>query len=258
MVAGAAPPAAAPLQTTLRWLHTPIGLASTDMEPEPELADDVWSGATKTFDGALLKEWEHKLPVEVFISDTDSYAIIYHTVYHKYFERARVEFLGVRELVRLRHEDGVALRELETRHIRFFDSGLLGDLCTVVTKLVELDASRIVMEHRFMRDRDQKMLTRGVCELGFLDVATGAPVPVPPSLLRGLAADPAQHIPRNAISSVFGGGAPVPAAAVRACCLPLPFARASARHAQSNEDNTPGLKNRFRTQRKLLRTQQEI
>ena len=170
----------------------------------------------------------------------------------------RLEFLGVRELVRLRHEDGVALRELETRHIRFFDSGLLGDLCTVVTKLVELDASRIVMEHRFMRDRDQKMLTRGVCELGFLDVATGAPVPVPPSLLRGLAADPAQHIPRNAISSVFGGGAPVPAAAVCACCLPLPFARASARHAQSNEDNTPGLKNRFRTQRKLLRTQQEI
>ena len=27
---------------------------------------------------------------------------------------------------------------------------------------------------------------------------------------------------------------------------------------ESNEDNTPGLKNRFRTQRKLLRTQQEI
>ncbi len=176
------------------------------MEPEPELADDAWVGAEKKFVGEL-KDWEHSLPVEVFISDTDSYAIIYHTVYHKYFERARVEFLGVRELMRLRREDGVVLRELETRHIRFFDSGLLGDLCTVVTKVVELDASRIVMEHRFIRDRDKKMLTRGVCELGFLDVATGALVPVPPTLLKGLAADTVQHIPRNAISSIFGGGA---------------------------------------------------
>ena len=54
------------------------------MEPAPELDD--WAGAALLSDGPL-KKWEHSLPVEVFISDTDSYAIIYHTVYLKYFER---------------------------------------------------------------------------------------------------------------------------------------------------------------------------
>ena len=63
------------------------------------------------------------------------------------------------------------------------------------------------MEHRFIRDRDKKMLTRGVCELGFLDISTGAQVAIPPTLLKGLAANTAQHIPRNDISSIFGGGA---------------------------------------------------
>ena len=135
------------------------------MEPEPEpqqLVSDSWSGATSTTIGEV-KDWEHRLPVEVFISDTDSYAIIYHTVYHKYFERARVEFLGMQELVRVEREDGIRLIESQTRHIRFFDSGLLGDLCTVVSKIVELNESTMVMEHRFMRNKDGKMLTRGVC-----------------------------------------------------------------------------------------------
>lgn len=210
------------------------------MEPEPELVDDAWVGVEKKFVGEL-KDWEHSLPVEVFISDTDSYAIIYHTVYHKYFERARVEFLGVAELMRLRREDGVVLRELATRHIRFFDSGLLGDLCTVVTKLVELDGSRIVMEHRFLRDRDKKMLTRGVCELGFLDISTGALVPIPSTILRGLPADTAQHIPRNAISSIFGGGAqPTPTP----YCTPQPAH--PHRHTlcnPSDEESIPWLEN---------------
>ena len=58
------------------------------MEPEPEpqldvsvetqLSADGWASASRTEAGAL-KDWEHQLPVEVFISDTDSYAIIYHT-----------------------------------------------------------------------------------------------------------------------------------------------------------------------------------
>jgi hypothetical protein len=60
--------------------------------------------------GSSPADWEHRLPVEVFISDTDSYAIIYNTVYHKYFERATVEMLGVAELERLAREEGVGLR----------------------------------------------------------------------------------------------------------------------------------------------------
>ena len=220
-------------------LGSPLPLVG-QMEPEPELADDAWVGVEKKFVGGL-KEWEHSLPVEVFISDTDSYAIIYHTVYHKYFERARVEFLGVAELMRLRREDGVLLRELETRHIRFFDSGLLGDLCTVVTKLVELDGSRIVMEHRFLRDRDKKMLTRGVCELGFLDVSTGALVPIPPTILRGLAADTAQHIPRNAISSIFGGGAQLTPTSYRTLQPAHPHRHTICK--LSDEENIPWLEN---------------
>jgi len=180
-MADAAAQAAAAQTSRLGQLHT-------QPEPEPEPGDD-WVGATASTDADAVKDWEHRLPVEVFISDTDSYAIIYHTVYLKYFERARVEFLGVRELLRLRRSEGIQLRELETRHIRFFDSGLLGDLCTVVSKILELDATRIVLEHRFMRDRDQKMLTRGVCELSFVAGSDGRTVPIPACILRGLAAD---------------------------------------------------------------------
>ena len=191
-MADAAAQAAAAQTSRLGQLHT-------QPEPEPEPGDD-WVGATASTDADAVKDWEHRLPVEVFISDTDSYAIIYHTVYLKYFERARVEFLGVRELLRLRRSEGIQLRELETRHIRFFDSGLLGDLCTVVSKILELDATRIVLEHRFMRNRDQKMLTRGVCELSFAADSDGRTVPIPASILRGLAADscdpsPPTHTP---------------------------------------------------------------
>ena len=60
-------------------------------EPAPELTA-----------AAELKDWRHTLPVEVFISDTDSYAIIYHTNYLKYFERARAELFGLDALRALR------------------------------------------------------------------------------------------------------------------------------------------------------------
>lgn len=89
----------------------------------------------------------------------------------------------------------------------------------MVTTIAELSSATVVLEHKFMRDSDNKMLTRAVCEVGFVQRCVGAEAKagagpgealasIPPGLLCGsTAADTTQHVPRTAVSSIFGGGA---------------------------------------------------
>ena len=79
---------------------------------------------------------------------------------------------------------GLFLVERCTRHIRFFDSGLLGERCTVTTSIVECDGRTMVLNHVFTRDRDNKTLTRGVTELGFVG-ADQQPAAFPAAVLQG-------------------------------------------------------------------------
>eukprot|EP00937_MAST-01D_sp_MAST-1D-sp2_P004452 g4452.t1 len=144
----------------------------------------------------------HKLPVTVFIGDTDAYRMMYHTNYLIYYARARFEVLDLREVARLQRECGLVLVERRVLHVRFFDSARLGEECVVETTLFGTSETTLTFNHCFVRGADGsgKTLNRAVVEVGFVD-ASGAPVPVPGSVF-----DTARPtIPPCALPRVFGG-----------------------------------------------------
>jgi len=149
--------------------------------------------------------------VEIFIADTDAYSILFHTMYLKFFERHRLEWLGFAECCRLAAEEGLVLQELATRHVRYYDSARLGDVCVTSAAVVEFDGVAAVFNHTFHLlegDKPGKLLTRTVSQVGFVDGATGRGVPFPPSVMGGLLSGAAPTIGKSAKSSVFGGGPP--------------------------------------------------
>ncbi len=49
----------------------------------------------------------HRYCVQIFYEDTDHSGVVYHANYLKYFERAREDIIGARELARLWREEGL-------------------------------------------------------------------------------------------------------------------------------------------------------
>lgn len=161
---------------------------------------------------------EHHLPVEVYIGDTDAYAMVYHATYLRFFARAREDFFGLAALSALaRGEEALRLRDRGVRHVRYFDSARFGDELVVESKIIELGESHAVFNHILRRKGEpkEKKVLRCVAEVGFA-AADGSPRPLPAALV---SPDAAKGLPPCRDSTVFGG-APPPLGAAAASATP--------------------------------------
>ena len=125
---------------------------------------------------------EHRHPVQIYYEDTDHSGLVYHANYLKYFERAREHVLGVEELVRLLHEDGIGFVVYKAE-LTYKKGAVFGDTIEIRTEVTRGSDYRLV----FRQDvyRNDELLVEGHIELVCVD-RNGALTKVPESVLNRL------------------------------------------------------------------------
>lgn len=98
---------------------------------------------------------EHIQEIRVLYSDTDSYGVVWHGAYTKWFEAARVEYC---------EKIGLDIAELESQNIvfpvvelniRYKSSALMNERIVIKTVISELTPLRVTFEHKvYKKDTD--------------------------------------------------------------------------------------------------------
>lgn len=94
---------------------------------------------------------EHIQEVRVLYADTDSYGVVWHGSYTKWFEAARVEFtekLGI-DLETL--ENNKIVFPVVELNIRYKSSARMNERLVIKTKISELTPLRITFEHQVVK-----------------------------------------------------------------------------------------------------------
>lgn len=93
--------------------------------------------------------------IRVMYADTDSYGVVWHGAYTKWFEAARVEYcekIGL-DIEKLENEN-IVFPVVEL-NIRYKSSALMNERITIKTVVSELTPLRITFEHRvYKKDTD--------------------------------------------------------------------------------------------------------
>lgn len=106
----------------------------------------------------------HVHPITIYYEDTDFSGFVYHANYLKYFERAREELLGVRELVALWRDDGIGF-VVYRADLSFKEPAVHGDRLEIHTT-VELGSEyRCSFDQRVFREGGAKPLVVAAIEL---------------------------------------------------------------------------------------------
>ncbi|MEM8812802.1 MAG: YbgC/FadM family acyl-CoA thioesterase [Pseudomonadota bacterium] len=136
--------------------------------------------------GRLTADGSHVLPVRIYYEDTDAIGIVYHSNYLRFMERGRSDFLKLRGVghIGLTSDDGDRLAFV-VRHmdIEFQGSARLDDVITVVTRVLELTAVRLILVQEARRRAE--VLTTARVTIVLVDRA-GRPRRIPQVLKRAL------------------------------------------------------------------------
>lgn len=129
-----------------------------------------------------------KLPVRIYLEDTDAQGVVYNASYFRFMERARTEWLRARGIEHgdLLAQFGLAL-VLNRIDARFRAPARLGDLLEVGAELTDAKGARVVFAQRIRRaEREAALICEGSAEVACMDAAAGKPRRWPRELLREL------------------------------------------------------------------------
>jgi len=132
---------------------------------------------------------EFKLPVRVYLEDTDAQGVVYNASYFRFMERARTEWLREQGIdhTELRDQHGILL-VLTGVTARFKASARLSDMLYVGADVSDLRGARVIFEQSIRRDSaDGELLCEGQAEVACMDAELGKPKRFPASLLKELA-----------------------------------------------------------------------
>ncbi len=116
---------------------------------------------------------EYTQQIRVLYSDTDSYGVVWHGAYTKWFEAARV---GVVE------ELGLKLEELENNNIlfpvvemniRYKSSAKMNERIIIKTKISEVKPLSVTFEHRVFEKNTEKLRVIAHTTIVVTDARTG-------------------------------------------------------------------------------------
>ena len=128
---------------------------------------------------------EYRLPIRVYIEDTDAGGIVYYVNYLKYFERARTELirsLGVDKTAVM--EDGSAF-VVTSAAIDYHAPAQLDDQLEAVAEVVSSGAATIVFKQSVSRSGIE--LASGQVKVALTDGVSGKPKRMPKGLRELLA-----------------------------------------------------------------------
>ena len=129
---------------------------------------------------------ELRLPVRVYIEDTDAGGIVFYVNYLKYFERARTEFmrrLGFAKAALLGGEFMFVVHSMDVQYLR---PAQLDDELAAGARVVEARGARLVYAQRVLRGAEE--ICRARVTVACVNSATHRPCMIPPRLREALAA----------------------------------------------------------------------
>lgn len=128
-----------------------------------------------------LDEFPVRVQAPVAWAEMDVFGHVNNTVYFRWFESARIEYL-----VRIGLADaGPAVRAgpiLHSTHCRFRHPVFFPDRVTAGARTVELAEDRFVMQYRVVSERTGEVAADGGGVVVAYDYATRAKTPLPPSV----------------------------------------------------------------------------
>ena len=116
---------------------------------------------------------EYIQEIRVLYSDTDSYGVVWHGAYTKWFEAARVELV---------EKLGVSLETLEKNNIlfpvvemniRYKSSAKMNERIIIKTKIIEVKSVSITFEHRVYEKDTNKLRVIAQTTIVVIDSLTG-------------------------------------------------------------------------------------
>lgn len=125
---------------------------------------------------------EHRLPIKIYLEDTDAQGIVYHANYLKFFERARTEILSDLGGSPLRIDDKAIRFVVHEMQIKFSRPASLGESLEVRSNGARLSEFRVAFEQAVHRPGDEKPLVRATVQIVCINPA-GQLTPLPDGFL---------------------------------------------------------------------------
>jgi 4-hydroxybenzoyl-CoA thioesterase len=129
---------------------------------------------------------EFRLPVRVYIEDTDAGGIVFYVNYLKYFERARTEFMRRRGFAKAALLGGECMFVVHSMEVEYLRAAQLDDELEAGARLIEARGARLVFAQRVLRGADE--ICRARITVACVDSATRRPCVLPRRLREALAA----------------------------------------------------------------------
>lgn len=130
-----------------------------------------------------------------YLEDTDAGGIVYHANHIRFFDRARTEWLRVRELVEMRKQFNYhfVIRHIDIKYKRPLK---IDDLMTVTAQVCTLtDTNFVAEQHIFVKG---KLCATAKIDITLINGETMRPIRIPESLYVELAKDKALLVPGEA------------------------------------------------------------
>ena len=128
------------------------------------------------------------LPLRVYWEDTDAGGVVYYANYLKFFERARTEWLRVRDLnqLTLQDETGGVFVASEAA-IKYHRSARLDDALTVTAQLQHLGrASAVFFQQAWRGGMEGELLAEATVRVAWVNAQTMRPAKMPERVWRCL------------------------------------------------------------------------
>lgn len=129
---------------------------------------------------------ELRLPVRVYIEDTDAGGIVYYVNYLKYFERARTEFMRRLGFAKAALPGGDFMFVVHSMAVEYLRPAWLDDELEAGARVLEFRGARLVFAQRVLRGTEE--ICRARVTVACVDRATRRPCVLPGQLREALAA----------------------------------------------------------------------
>lgn len=127
---------------------------------------------------------EFRLPVRVYIEDTDAGGIVFYVNHLKYLERARTEFMRRLGFAKAALLGGEFMFVVHSMEVEYLHPALLDDELEATARLLEARGARLVFAQRVLRGKQE--ICRAQVTVACVTTATRRPCPLPQQLRAAL------------------------------------------------------------------------
>ncbi|OUS12736.1 tol-pal system-associated acyl-CoA thioesterase [Gammaproteobacteria bacterium 53_120_T64] len=124
---------------------------------------------------------EFRLPIRVYIEDTDAQGIVYYVNYLKFMERARSEWLRSYGFMRPAFGDAGQIFVVHSLTTNYRKPAKLDDEIIVTAKATSYGKAYFVVEQKVYRD--DELLCEGSIKVACVNQASGRPTAMPKDML---------------------------------------------------------------------------